>query len=466
MGWDVAKSIELHNRIVAHACSQLPPEHQPIIQRNWFAVHSLDPASPGFKFDLDDELTEFLSGIDLVVPNEANNHLAFNPVLVGIVNPHGRYGLRTQSWEDWDDDHADLIVLYQNTGYDPAGLVYNLETQQVTYLEDAFTSPYEPDEMKLPWADLDEVLQLYWDCVESGKFVVDAQNPGFGEPDNLATQGWRVELCTEKEMDQVLDVWGKLVDVIAKRMPASDTQGEKNKGEDQTDDEEPQRKKRRKHEEPLISTEVLNKYPAIPPLVRTFLSRAKKPPFKSIAPQIDVPDEEFIHRVGAEMQNRHPDATLQEPQHGTSKSYLFLLFPWRTSGIELIFERDQENWRPQHGSTILDDRGGLYIQPDDFYSYCGTLLLPFPLGGNGHVLQGDDTKVKAYEPGQDVLYRRGIGNPFVPGWGTPLTAILINWWEQVENDSWRVDETGVAGGDELWKKADTEEGAEDFKIEW
>ncbi|KAI4653398.1 hypothetical protein J4E93_001164 [Alternaria ventricosa] len=464
MSWDVAKSVELHNRIVAHARSHLPPEHQPTIQRNWFAVHSIDPASPGFEFNLDDELTEFLSGIDLVVPNDASNHLAFNPVLVGIVNPHGRYGLRTQSWEDWDDDHADLIVLYQNTGYDPAGLVYNLETQQVTYLEDAFTSPYEPDEMKLPWADLDEVLQLYWDCVESGKFVIDTQNPGFGEPDNLATQGWRVELCTEKEMDQVLSVWGSLVDAIAKRLPASDMRGEKKEDEDQTEDESPQRKKRRKHEKPLISTEVLDKYPAIPPFVRTFLSKAKKPPFKSIAPQIDVPDENFIHRIGAEMQKIYPDATLEEPQHEISGSRMFLLFPWRTSGIELLSERDQENWNSKRGSNILDNRGGIYIQPDDFYSYCGTLLLPFPLGSNGHVLRGDDTKVKAYEPGQDVLYQRGVGNPFVPGWGTPLTAILINWWEQVENDSWDVDENGVAGGDELWKKADTEEDAEDFKI--
>ncbi|KAI4955805.1 hypothetical protein J4E91_000012 [Alternaria rosae] len=465
MSWDVAKSIELHNRIVAHACSHLPPEHQPIIQRNWFATHSLDPASPGFGFDLDDELTEFLSGIDLVVPNEASNHLAFNPVLVGIVNPHGPHGLRNQSWE-WSDDHADLIVLYQNTGYDPAGLVYNLATQQVAYLEDAFTSPYTPDEMKLPWADLHEVLQLYWDCVESGKFVIDAQNPGFGEPDNLATQGWRVEQCTEKEMDQVLDVWGKLVDVITKRLPASDMRGEMNQDEDQREDKEPQRKKRKKHEEHLISTEVLNKYPAIPPFVRTFLSRAKKPSFKSIAPQLDVPDEDFIHRVGAEIQKRYPDATLEEPQHEISERHLFLLFPWRTPGIQLISERDQQNWKPKHRSGVLDNRGGLYIYSDDFYSHCGTLLLPFPLGGNGHVLRGDDTKVKVTEPGQDVLYHRGLGNPFLPGWGMPLIPLLVNWWEQVENDAWGVDENGVAGGDELWKKADTEEDAEDFKIQW
>jgi hypothetical protein len=47
-----------------------------------------------------------------------------------------------------------------------------------------------------------------------------------------------------------------------------------------------------------------------------------------------------------------------------------------------------------------------------------------------------------------------------------LTPILVNWWEQVENESWPVDENGVAGGEELWRKADTEEDAEDFKIEW
>jgi hypothetical protein len=49
-------------------------------------------------------------------------------------------------------------------------------------LQDAFTSPYE---MKLPWADLDEVLQQYWECIEAGKFVVDTESPGFG--DDLVT---------------------------------------------------------------------------------------------------------------------------------------------------------------------------------------------------------------------------------------------------------------------------------------
>jgi hypothetical protein len=454
MSWDVAKCIELHNRIVAHACSHLPPEYQPTIQRSWFAAHSLDSADPDLGFDLDDKITAFLSGIDIVVPT-GHHLLAFNPLLIGIVDPHGAHGLRTQSWED-SDEHDGLIVLYQNTGYDPAGLVYSLDTQQVSYLQDAFTSPYE---MKLPWAHLDEVLQLYWDCIESGKFVVDTESPGFG--DDLVTQGWRVEQCTEKEMDQILHVWDKLVDVIAKRLPVGEKHEEEHGDEDE---DEPQRKKRRKQQEGLISTEVLDKYPAIPPFVRAFLSRARKPPFKFIAPQLEIPDEAFIHRVGAEMQMRFPDATLEEPQHEICEARLFLLFPWRTPGIQLLSESDQESWKPRRRSGILDNRAGLYVHSDSFYSHCGTLLLPFPLGGDGHLLRGDGTKVNG--PGQDVLYQRGMCNPFLPGYGTPLTPILVNWWEQVEDESWLVDENGVAGGEELWRKADTEEDAEDFQIEW
>jgi hypothetical protein len=82
MGFEVGKCIELHNRIVAHARSHLP-DHQPIIRRSWFTAHSLDPSSPGLEFDLDDELTAFLSGIDIVVP-EQRPHLAFNPPSLSV----------------------------------------------------------------------------------------------------------------------------------------------------------------------------------------------------------------------------------------------------------------------------------------------------------------------------------------------------------------------------------------------
>jgi hypothetical protein len=47
-----------------------------------------------------------------------------------------------------------------------------------------------------------------------------------------------------------------------------------------------------------------------------------------------------------------------------------------------------------------------------------------------------------------------------------LAADLINWWEQVENEDWQVNQDGVAGGEDVWRKADMEENAENYQAEW
>jgi hypothetical protein len=69
-------------------------------------------------------------------------------------------------------------------------------------------------------------------------------------------------------------------------------------------------------------------------------------------------------------------------------------------------------------------------------------------------------------PAQDALYRHGMCNPFLPGHGTPLAAILDNWLEQIENEHWQVDAIGVAGESALWKQADTEAHSEEFQPGW
>jgi hypothetical protein len=56
--------------------------------------------------------------------------------------------------------------------------------------------------------------------------------------------------------------------------------------------------------------------------------------------------------------------------------------------------------------------------------------------------------------------------PFLYAHGTPLAAVLANWWELVENEVWHVDEDGVVGGADIWKEADTEENAEDYQTNW
>jgi hypothetical protein len=459
MGFDVDRCIELHNRIVAHARSHLP-NHQPKIQRSWFTAHSLDPSSPGlgfetdderFEFELDDELTAFLSAIDIVVPEE-HQHLAFNPLLVGIPPPSR---LIPDMWLGTLEEHEDnYILLYMGTGYDPGGLVYSYSTQQVCYLD----TPYlEPSDRY--WDDLQNVLEFYWNCVESGKFVIDVECPGFGERDNLTTQGWRIEEWTGLELEGALEAWHSLVDTITKRLPG--IEGTEDDGESQ------QNGKEEEADTCLIPSEILEQYPAIPPFARAFLSRAKKPIFTSIAPQLDVPNEAFIHRIGAKLQELYPNASLTTRQHEIDYLPNFLLFPWRTRGLQFVFQSDHDRWQNKPGRTYtLDNRAGLYLTPDGTHAHSISLILPFPLGAHGHVRKNDGTTVERECQGQSVLYQHGMCFPFLYAHGTPLAAVLANWWELVENEVWHVDEDGVVGGADIWKEADTEENAEDYQTNW
>jgi hypothetical protein len=77
-------------------------------------------------------------------------------------------------------------LLYKGTGYDADGLVYSRTTGQVCYVDETFDDPREQ-----LWGDLHVVLEFYICCIDSGKFVVDAEHPGFGDQDGLVTQGWR-----------------------------------------------------------------------------------------------------------------------------------------------------------------------------------------------------------------------------------------------------------------------------------
>ena len=274
---NVERCIELHNSIVSHARSHLPPHHQPRIQRSWFAAHDLDPSSLDSQITLNDGLKAFLSGIDIVVP-EDHQHLAFSPFLIGIPSPDG---LRPDNWDDSEDYDDEFILLYKGTGYDPGGLVMSLTTRQVCYVHDVFDDPRE-----CLWGDLYIVLEICKRCIDSGKFVVDANHPGFGDQEGLVTQGWRFEEWTDGELNLALSRWASLVDAIVEKMP---TQADEVASRSENDGDG------------LIPSSVLDLYPAIPPFVRGFLSRAKKPPFTSIAPQMQVPDVAFIHRVGSQM---------------------------------------------------------------------------------------------------------------------------------------------------------------------
>jgi hypothetical protein len=178
-----------------------------------------------------------------------------------------------------------------------------------------------------------------------------------------------------------------------------------------------------------------------------------------IAPELQAPDENFVHRVGFQLGQHYPAATDSlQLRHPTTN---FLLFPWTTPGVPFASRDDEDRW--VRNRRLLDDRAGLYIPPDDVMTNTVTMLLPFPIERNGHVLRSDGTKVE--KVGHDVLYEHGCCGSFLPAHGTSLEAVLANWGPIFVAGDWEVDEDGVIGGEENWRVADTEEEADYFQVE-
>jgi hypothetical protein len=178
-----------------------------------------------------------------------------------------------------------------------------------------------------------------------------------------------------------------------------------------------------------------------------------------IAPELLVPDEDFVHRVGFQLVQLYESAS--DPSQIRLPTANFLLFPWTTPGVPFSTRDDEDRW--VRNRRLLDDRAGLYLSPDEIMTNTVSMLLPFPIGANGHVLRSDG-KISD-KASHDALYYHGVCEPSLPYHGTSLHAVLANWWSMVAADDWAVDENGVAGGDSKWRMADTEQYAEAFKIE-
>ncbi|EDU46643.1 predicted protein [Pyrenophora tritici-repentis Pt-1C-BFP] len=136
MGMDVKKCIELHNPIVSHASSKR-------------------------YLELDDNLTFF---IGLSAPN----------------------GLQLDTWEGIDE-YEDSILLYKGTGMTLVVLfTVELTIKSALYAIRLMSPANECGVISMRF------LELYLRSIESGKLVVDAKHPGFGDGHGLVTHGWRV----------------------------------------------------------------------------------------------------------------------------------------------------------------------------------------------------------------------------------------------------------------------------------
>jgi hypothetical protein len=301
---------------------------------------------------------------------------------------------------------------------------------------------------------LERALRLWLNLYESGKF-----QPSIGLEAIYGSENH--ERYIPSDLDRDLEAYDKLISAIQARSPV---------GTSTTISDEPS----------LVDEGTLNEF-RISGILRDFLLKARRPNFQYIAPGLRLPSSEWLQEVlsrdrGSERYNFVRDEGRVLPDDGPwqpdwmqhESNYVGEPLPLFPGPEVLSFS---EAFEREHKAYLVEGLSGLYGWPDAISEDAVRLVLPYPIGANGWVRDGNPDAVTD-ENRQDVpeslvnndsLYQYGWC-PFLPAHLPPLSVILNNWRELIEAGEWSVAPDGVEGGVDVFKDADTEEHGPRYRI--
>lgn len=296
---------------------------------------------------------------------------------------------------------------------------------------------------RIQWHYLDTVLEAWRALIEDGKIIATA-NGGENEP-------WSLVPYSQQTLQDTVDAFNSLVDEIESRMPGS--------------------ARRKTLDHSLLEDEDFGPDARREGFSYEFARAAKLPRFKFIAPGLQIPRGYQMEAPFASLRG----ITQTEEGHVPSDHFKTLpLLLFRATEGDAICMAPAPNESCPFGwpFTLVDQYpAGLYLSCTDpsynnaFEDEC-TLVLPHEIGENGHARTSDgaifgenqensDEDVEAQNTFADV-YQMGQ-HPFVVGHRVQLVQILEHWLEMVRSGEWEVDENGVVGGIDEWRKVDTKE---------
>jgi hypothetical protein len=307
----------------------------------------------------------------------------------------------------------------------------------------------DEDDTPPPWQPLETVLSAWIEMIEIGKILPAEEVVNL---ENEKMDPWLWYSYSEKQVQATVTAFNKLVTAIESRMPLQNTPGSQSI--------------LARSEDSLISTSVLDSA-SVPEscFVRSFLTSARKPDFKYIAPGLLLPSDSSFEQPLTTVLNEDEDSLPIPP---------VLLFRADTPKTYSLEPNDSEANpfcepynRPDDDDSTKELPAGLYTESIDRKLYDNTedgfrLLLPYVLGSNGYVRKSDSAR---FEDGAG-LYQHG----YQPFGGDPwraqrLVKLFENWRGMVARGDWGVDENGVMGGIDTFKEADTETGWRKYWIE-
>jgi hypothetical protein len=283
-----------------------------------------------------------------------------------------------------------------------------------------------------PWHRLEEVLDAYIDIIGHSKIKpVDDDFEYEGPSDRR--RPWIFYDYSEAIMQRTVTAFNELVQAIEERMPHHEPR-------DSSDDN------------PLVDASVLDEA-QIEGFAKEFLSRVRGTRIKYLAPGVLVPTAEHLFNqpyrdsLSLNAESRPP----------------ILLFPGDQTVQRIVGSFDRQ-WK------YADEYpSGLYLTPYETgglntFEDSTRFILLFRIGAHGFAktsdmaLIGEDVEAEEAVPKDlhDKLYAPGY-NPYIEMHEMQLYRVLESSGEMVTDGDWDVDESGVVGGMEKFRDADTEE---------
>jgi hypothetical protein len=244
-----------------------------------------------------------------------------------------------------------------------------------------------------------------------------------------------------------------------------------------------------------------------------FLRRVRRPRFQMIAPGLEIPDSSsFSMQPFWSDGATNPAILLFRSKHNYVNSFRApikagfletnILGSWVYSCLCKVFKSNMigslpkpqflrqlaKSFQTMRGSTseeheqfdhpfgypiyqISTFAAGLYLLPPDESEDEFKFVLPFGIGANGYARKSDGSRFGENSESDCVvakdkcadLYGTGY-SPFDNNHENRLVGVLKSWLGMVERGDWKIDQYGVAGGIDVWREADTEQGWEKYVI--
>ncbi|TFK70435.1 hypothetical protein BDN72DRAFT_838955 [Pluteus cervinus] len=398
--FDVWKCAKWHNQIVASIVAQ---SNKTIVSQKFSEVYANSEGTYPFQGSLTPSTIAFLDQLDVI------SNVPFTPNLA-MPEPSSFW---TYQITALNNPYPSAIQLYADVNNPSAGLFLDQRTHYATYFNSDEGFPRRDE-----WWPLEMALKRYSKLHLGGKY-------------RLASTGQSISIQPYAKVDVAIALahYESLVDGILFRMQSGDLT-----------------------KRPLVSAQKLAEW-NVRGFAADFLSQARTPTFKYIAPGITLPSDDQFDLV---MRQKYGTPERKKALNPSGDLETLLLFPSETKVSEETLSAHPRDY-------LFSNSAGVYLRPTKEYADGFQFVTPFHLGKNGHLRRGNSPMFNSQDPvdpywsmeGLDVLYQHG-SCPFLPKHHARLASLIQLWGINVRKEHFKVGPEGVEGDMEVYKLADTQ----------